>query len=377
MTIGLKTRGRPPIRYAGSVKEIVALKGEYASAIADRNQTLDDGLVGAILNQSVLTWAGKNPSPALDSDGNFQGTDLDLFSFLAPLVDRRAVIEIPRYRNRRKIVHREGERKIGSSQFGTITGLVSNAKALSFSARLWDMSVAKEDAQGVETLGAHRNYMLVDVDGHWYDGWSSIVFKPSAPENAFLTEKGLWTGNTVYFKHYVHPNRWASVFSAQHLLKLLLVERIDEEAVFYKSEIKRLATLGIVLPPKPPYVAPISEGATETISVKTIEFQLDRPEFSGSFAPVENSQAGLEFADERQRYLTYTVKPQVRFAIRANEAAYSIYGEGQIAPWMEGRKWVSGYKLPKGRTEWEMMRLSPEMALRYRIKTISEEVSAE
>ena len=162
--IGLKTVGRPPIKYAGSVKEVVNLRGDYAPAIMNRGEALSDELVGALLNQSVMTWTGRNPAPALDQNGNFQGTDLDLFSFLVPLVDRKAIIEIPHYRNRRKIVRRDGERKVGSSQFGTITGLTSNKEVLSFSARLFDMSVARENALGVETLGAHRNYMLVDCD---------------------------------------------------------------------------------------------------------------------------------------------------------------------------------------------------------------------
>ncbi|MBI3633690.1 MAG: hypothetical protein HY226_05370 [Candidatus Vogelbacteria bacterium] len=379
MAIGLKTVGRPPILIAGSVKEVVDLKGEYAPSIMNRAIALDDGLIGSILAQSVMSWNGKNPSLALDPNGNFQGTDLDLFSFLTPLANRRAVIEIPRYRNRRKIIHKESERKIGTSQFGTVTGLISNKDVMSFSVRLWDMSIAKTDENGVETLGANRNYMIVDCDSHWYDGWDKIIFKPSAPENDFLTNKGLWTGNTVYFKYYVHPNRWQSIFGAQHLLKLLLVERLDDEAKFYKNEVKRLEALKIFLPTgaKPAYEAPTSEGATEKIQVNSIEFELDRPDLSGKHKPVENTEAGLRYAYERQKYLTYTVKPQVRFAIRANEAAYFQFGQGKIASWMEGRQWVEGYKLPKGRIEWNAMRLSPEMMLRYRIKTSTQTVSAE
>lgn len=378
--IGLKSRGRPPINMAESVKGVVSFTDEYVREIVDRGVPLDDGLVGAVLAQSVMTWEGRNPAPALDPDGKFQGTDLDLFSLLMPLVDRKAVIEIPRYRNRRQVVRKASERKVGSNQFGTVTGLVSNADVLSFSARLWDMTIAKEDQRtGEESLGAHRSYMLVDCDGHWYDGWNEIVFKPTAPENAFLREKGLFTGNTIYVKHYVHPNRWASVFGAQHLLKLLLIERLDDEARFYKNEMKRLEAKGLKFPSgtKPPYETPISEGATRKIMVETIEFELDRPEFSGSYKAVEDSQKGLLQAYERQKYLTYTVKPMVRFAVRANEAAYFRYGNGKVAIWMGNRTWEAGYRLPRGRVDWNRMRLSPEMALRYRVKQVTQHVSAE
>ncbi len=378
--IGLKSRGRPPILLAESVKNIVNFNDEYVKEIADRTKPVSDELVSAILGQSVMSWEGRNPAPALDPDGNFQGTDLDLFSFLVPLAVRGAVIEIPRYRNRRKVVVKESERKIGTNQFGPITGMVSNKDVLSFSTRLWDSTIAKTDpATGKESMGAHRSYMIVDCDGHWYHGWDKIVFKPTAPENAFLNEKGLFTGNTVYFKNYVHPNRWQSVFSAQHLLKLLLVERFDEEAGFYRSEMKRLNVENITLPEgvKAPYEPPVSEGDVKIISVGTIEFELDRPQFSGSFKSVENSQRGLVAAYERQKYLTYTVKPQVRFAIRANEAAYFKYGKSEVAQWMIGRHWEAGWKAPKGRIEWHYMRLSPAMALRYRLKTVSQQVSAE
>lgn len=377
--IGLKSRGRPPIKMAESVKDVVALKNEYAREIADRTKPLDDDLVSSILGQSVMSWEGRSPTPALDPDGNFQGTDLDLFSFLVPLAARGAVIEIPHYRNRRKVVVKESERKIGTNQFGKITGMVSNKDVLSFSVRLWDMTIAKEDSRtGEENLGAHRSYMIVDCDGHWYDGWDKIVFKPTAPENSFLTDKGLFTGNTVYFKHYVHPNRWQSIFSAHHLLKLLLVERLDDEARFYRGEMKRLEASGFALPVgvKPAYEPPSYEGETEKIQVQTIDFELDRPEFSGSYKSVVDSQSGLVEAYERQKHLTYTVKPQVRFAIRANEAAYFQYGQERIAPWMNERNWVTGWRAPKGRVDWTLLRLSPEMALRYRVKTVTQHVSA-
>lgn len=378
--IGLKFRGRPPIKMAESVKDVVMFKNEYAAEIADRNKPVSDELVGAILAQSVMSWEGRNPSPALDPDGNFQATDLDLFSFLVPLAMRGAVIEIPRYHNRRKIVVRQGERKIGANQFGKVTGLISNKDVLSFSVRLFDMTIAKTDqATGQENLGAHRNYMIVDCDGFWYDGWDKIVFNPTAPENAFLREKDLWTGNTIYFKYYVHPNRWQSIFSAQHLLKLLLVERMDEEAKFYKSEMKRLEEKRISLPPgvKPDYQALVYEGETDEIRVNTIEFEIDRPEFFGNYKAVENSQNGLAAAYERQKYLIYSLKPAVRFAIRANEAAYFRNGLERMAPWMEGRDWVRGWRAPRGRVDWMFLRLSPDMALRYRLKEVKQHISAE
>jgi hypothetical protein len=341
---------------------------------------MDSAFVESILGQSIFSWEGRSPKPALDLNGNFQATDLDLLSFLLPMVARGAVIEIPKYENRRKTVVKENERKIGSNNFGSITGLTSNKDVFSFSVRIFDRTIAVRDpSTEVETIGAHRNYMLVDCDGTWYDGWNKIVWNPTASENTFLTESKLWTGNSVYFKHYVHPNRKQSVYGAPYLLLKMLSGRLTDEASFYRSEVKRLESLGILLPEgeKAVSVPTVREGASESARFETMEMVLDMPSFGGSYSPAENSVEGIVEAYRRQKYLTYTLKPLVQFVIRADEAAFYRYGEkeGYIAPWMKGRSWKTGYRLPKGRSVWNQMVLSNTMALRYRVKTVSETVA--
>ncbi len=376
---GLKFRGRPPILIAKSVKGVVSLTNEYAQNIISRKEPINQEFANAIIAQSVMSWEGRNPRPALDQDGNFQCSDLDLLSFLTPIAARGAVIEIPRYRNRRQVVIRPNERKIGNNQFGPITGLISHQEALSFSVRISDNTIIKKDwSTGRENVGGHRNYMVVDCDGHWYQGWDRIIWNPSAEENRFLAESKLWTGHTVYFKNYVHPNRWQSIFSAQYLLKKMLISRINDEADFYAGEVKRLWAAGIRFPfsNREEYLRPSYEGETIPIRIGTIEVILDIPEFSGTYKTVPNTQKGLVEAYQRQKYLTYVLRPQVQFGVRANEAAYFLYGRKKIASWMEGRRWKP-WKAPKGKIEWNQMILSPDVALRWRIKTITQRVSAE
>ena len=375
---GLKFVGRPPILIADSVKSVVGLKDPYAKVIMDRGQGIDEDFVAAILGQSLMSWEGRNPRPAIDQHGNFQRTDLDLLSFLVPIAARGAVIEIPRYRNRRQIIVRSDERKVGTNNFGPLTGLTSNRDVFSFSVRIHDKTIVRTEHER-EEIGAHRNYMVVDCDGHWYQGWDKIVLDPIRAENAFLRENGLFTGNTVYFKDYVHPNRWQSVFSAAHLLKKMLVVRLDDEAHFYRMEVKRLQAAGINFPPseKEAYSPPEFEGETLPIKVTTMEMALDIPEFSGNYDPVPAALYGLEHAYNRQKYVTYTLKPMAQFCVRANEAAYFLNGIGQVAHWMEGRKWKSGWKTPGGRVEWNQMVLSPDVALRFRVKEVTQRVSAE
>lgn len=383
---GLKFRGRPPILIAGSVKDVVNLKNPYAQIIMDRRQTIDEGLVSAIVAQSIMGWERRHPAPALDQDGNFQGTDLDLLSFLTPIAARGAVIEIPRYRNRRRVEVRPNERKIGNNRFGPLIGLRSNQEVFSFSVLIHDKTIIKTNPNsGKEEVGDFRDFMIVDCDGHWYDGWDKIVWDPSREENRFLTEKGLWTGNTVSFQHYVHPNRWQSIFGAHHLLKKMLIARIDDEAGFYRGVVKQLKDLGLRMPSSASaksayFPSEEAEGpapVTVPIVVKTMETVLDIPEFSGHYPPVAMNRNGLRKAYQRQKFLTYTLKPLVQFGVRANEAAYFLYGLGRIAPWMEGRVWKSNWKAPKGRAEWCQMVLGPDVALRYRVKSITQRVSAE
>ena len=183
---GLKFRGRPPIKLAESVKDVVGITNPYAETIMDRGTFVDEAFVQAVRAQSVFTWEGRNPSSALDEDGNFRGTDLDLLSFLVPIAERGAVVEIPRYRNRRKVVVRENERKVGTNQFGSVTGLISNKDVFSFNVRIFDRTIIVRDpVTEKETVGDHRNYMIVDCDGHWYHGWDKMVWDPTAKKIVF------------------------------------------------------------------------------------------------------------------------------------------------------------------------------------------------
>lgn len=375
-----KSPRRRPVRLAESVREVVTLEHPTAAAIMNRNQPVTEELVDAVVNAAIFTWEGRNPAPALDEDGNFQGTDLDLLSFLVPIARRGAIIEIPQYERRRQQVVRASERKIGSNQFGPVVGLVSNREVFSFSVRLWDGTIAKTDpVTGRETMGAYRNYMIVDVDGHWYSGWSEVVFKPDVAENAFLTERGLWTGNTVVFQNYIHPNRWQSVFGAPYFLLKMLSERLGDEASFYRAEAKRLQGKGITFPKGEcgdGYEPPESVGETRAIEVETVETVLDQPEYSGEYTPAEETREGLILAYERQKLLTYTLRPQVQFVLRADEAAYYRYGAGRVAPWHKG-SWETGFKPPRGRVAWDRLVLANGFALRRRVKSITQQVAAD
>ncbi len=378
----LNYRNQLTIHFAKTVESVVTLKNEYAEVIMDRSKPVTEELVHALVAQGTMSYAGRNPKPAIGPNGEIQTTDLDLLSFLVPLALRNAVIEIPSYKNRRQTVKKGDERKVGTNQFGPIVSLVSNKSVFSFSVKIHDKTIAVKDDNGDEELGAYRNYMVVDCDGRLYDGWDKIVLKPNAKENSFLTEKSLWTGNTVYFKHFVHPNRWQSVFGAPHLLKKMLLARIDDEARFCRAEIKRLHALGIFVgsgTPKTERVKTV-RGETRKIEVATMEMLLSLPKFTGNYEAVSDTVEGLLAAYRRQHLLTYKWKPLVQFVVRANEAAFFKFGldasgVGKVARWLAKFNWQLAKKSPRSAL-YQTLRFNDDVALRYRLKTKIERVSA-
>ena len=375
---GLRFRGRPPILLAQSVQDVVSLNNTYARVIVDRELPVSEDFVNSVIAQSIFSWEGRHPDPALDENGDFQGTDLDLLSFLVPIAERGAVIEIPHYRSRRVSVARENERHVGGgSRFGSVTNLISNQDVFSFSVRIWDNTVVVRNPEtGREAPGAFRNFMLVDVTGKWHDGWDRIVWDPTASENEFLSRNRLWTRNTVYFKNAVHPNRWQSVFGAPYLLLKMLIERLREEGSFYRKEVERLEALGLQLPDGEKKESRPTTSYTEQkkLKVVTLEAILDTPKFIGKYAPVPNTVDGLVAAYRHQKQLTWTLKPKAQMVVRADELAYFLHGEGRIASWMKGRNWKF-FTPPRGRTVWNQIVLSNDVSYRYRIKTITETVA--
>jgi hypothetical protein len=383
--LNLISRNQPAINFAKTVRNVVTLKNEYAKVIMDRSKPITEELISSLIAQGIMSYAGRNPVPALDADGNLQRTDLDLLSFLVPLAARHAVVEIPEYKNRRQVVKMEGKRKIGSGNFGPITSLVSNRDVFSFSIKIHDKTIVVEDALGREKLGDFRNYLVVDCNGEIYNGWNKIVWNTSVAENAFLNNKRLWTGNSVQFKYFVHPNRWQSVFGAPHLLKKMLLARITDEARFYRAEIKRLHALGIYSTSAEfngkckTVRETICRGATKKIAVPTMEMLLTLPKFIGSYEALPNNVDGLIEAYRRQRILTYTWKPAVQFVVRANEAAFFRFGlnadgKGKIAHWLKSRRWILAKKSPRSAL-YQTMKLSDKISILYRLKTKTEHVS--
>ncbi len=352
----------------------------YSAIIKNRAKPIDEGFIDRILALSVFDWSGRTPSLLIDDHGDIVGHDFDFSSMFVPLSQRRAVIEIREYQNRRPLVMKVGMRKIGSLSFGPLTRLVSNQEAFSFSVHIRDHSIAME-RDGKEELGFPMNYLVIDVDGTWYTGFETIHFRPDAPENKFLFEQNLLKDGTLSFKYFVHPNRYQSIFSAQYIRLKMLVERLDDEAQFYRAELKRLEDKGIK-PNKPPSDEIDYEGESKKVTVTAFKAEIDMPDLLGTTAdyalPGGDTITRAQAAYDRQRAITHSWKPRVQFVIRANEYAYWLHGmkDNKLPPWAKLLTIERDFK-PKGaRTTWSRIPISEEVALRFRVYEKSEKVAA-
>jgi hypothetical protein len=385
---------------AKSIKNIPA-SGVY-TRILDPNDKLDD-----VIEMMKAHWAydlyTRKPGPALLDDGVLKPTDLDLACFLSALVDRNAVINIPKYELRRAATLRQGEYVVSKdNRHGHVLGLVSNKDVFSFSVRMKDMNVITTDGEGNDGVGAFRTFMLVDLNGDWYDGWKSIQFMPSRKENDFLEDKQLWTGNTVFFENFVHPNRWVSFYGKWYILTKILVARLRAEASARRAEVASKLAGGLAFPTSGDGALKewgksetVGESRSEIVNAFAAEVDAPVPE---DYAPYENTQGGLIAARERATLLTYTEIPLLNFACRATELAFakkaksfSVFMEGSdevvfptpsepFPAWISGASWDHAYKIK--RTVWNRLVLHQSvpfakgLALRYRVHKKTEKVAA-
>lgn len=322
----------------------------------------------------------RKPGPAYTEDNIFIGTDLDLTTFLLALVDRKAVINIPKYENFRPSSHTEGVNVIANNRHGQLLGLVSNKEIFSFSARIHDMNVTTTDK-----VGDYRNFALTNPFGDLYEGWHTIEFLPSAKENDFLSDHNLWSDNKVVFKNFVSPNRWVSLYGKSYFITKALIDRVSDECRFYKGCIDKMLSDGV----KPTQVSGGGEypetftAKGEKVTVPSLEVEIDVPEYTGFYNTPTSTTENLDRLIELRKDLIYKQLPKLRFVTRVTELAFYKYGNYNFPAWIQNAKWEENY-VPKGkRTKWNRLVLFQPgvgergVAIRCREVQRLEEVSKE
>lgn len=350
--------------------------------------------VQPVIDELMSHWSydlySRKPGEAYTEDGVFVGTDLDLACFLFALAERNAVINIPVYKSRRPQQITEGEMITSKdNRHGKILAVLANKENFAFSVRINDANVMTSDE-----VGNFRNFMIVDVDGKLYDGWKTIDFIPQAKENDFITNNKLWTGNSVIFKHFVHPNRWISFFGQHYYTTKVLIERLTEEAKILKDAATKLRAQGVIIGggsgEKKEWPKKTVVGEQQSIKIQTLEAEVDFPDYTSEF-PIGNEislvpnytgkskSEMLKAIEDRARAITYSIIPKLRFAARATEYAFFQYGDNgaKMPMWIEDARWDRSYVVKGKKKVWNRMVFTRGVAIRYRVWEKSEIVAAE
>lgn len=312
-----------------------------------------------ITAQSLGMWSydlmQRKPGPAYDDFGTFQGTDLDLATFLFALSGRGAVINIPQYKAMRQTRVREGQQLTSKyNRHGEVIAVQSNKDFFSFSITMIDQNVVGEDK-----VGDFRTFSLTDFDGDWYDGWKTIEFSPTLKENRFITENKLWSGNKIVFKNFIHPNRWTSFFGHHYVIAKILIDRLTAEGSHLGEEVKKMIAAGIKFPegkgPKA-YEYPV-KGETKSMSFPKFEARVFIPEsqFTGEFPTYDANTINLVGAYNKKKRLA-KAKKLLQFNTRAAEYAH-FKNPDRLPAWIKNEDWEPGFKIPGGRIVWDRLKL--------------------
>jgi hypothetical protein len=171
----------------------------------------------------------------------------------------------------------------------------------------------------------------------------------------------LWTGNKIYFKNFIHPNRWTSVFGKQYVITKLLIERLEEESKHLYREVKRLQEAGVEFPkgdgPPPNKEYEYGKGERKTFPAFEMKVFVPEAKYVGTypFCPVQES--GLVSAYRTRKDFVYKYLPQLRFMTRASEFAHA-QNPDRFPAWMKNVKWEDGFKIPpRGRTLYQRLKL--------------------
>ena len=305
----------------------------------------------------------RKPSPAYDQYGVFKGTDLDLACFLYALVGRNAVINIPRYKTATVRTERADQKLTSTAnRHGRLMGVKANQDFWKFNITMIDENVIKAD-----TVGDWRTFSLTDYNGEWYHGWDRIEFVPTLNENKFITESELWSGHTITFTNFIHPNRWTSFFGHHYIISKLLVNRLAEEVKHLNSEMKAMQAAGIKFPDVegkgPSSYDGYTYGDAKSVKFESFQVKIYVPELglSGEWPSLEQNQKTLVATYEKRKRLA-NLKDSLMFMTRATEYAHYINPD-RMPHWIKNVEWEDGFKeSSRSRTQWQRLKLfQPEV----------------
>ena len=373
-----------------------------ARAIIDRSRRVDRTMP-IVLSEWGADLDKRRPAPAYregpDGSTVYQGTDLDLFSVVMALSQRRAVINIPHYESQRATSLRSDQYVIDrGNRHGQVVRLVSHKKSHSFGVLIIDYNVVQIQDER-EEVGAPRDFMVVNDTGQLYRGWSSLDWKATGKEEEFIRRHGLEAfRDNLQFHYFVPPALAGSFYGSHYLIAKLLETRIADQYAHLGTVEEELRRQGISLPGTKEVVIYSKKGEIESVKVPNLEAKLvvrfignypiygiesdgegQKPVFKEYPKMPKNRQAKTEvlrYAVWMRRQLRYRYGPMVRVPTRAVELAFFLNGfkslsreaGSEIKPGWAVPVWQRGYREgARTRIRWNRLEYNPHIQLIYRV----------
>jgi hypothetical protein len=311
--------------------------------ICDRSQTLTAELVNRVIARSQCHYAGRRPKAPTRTP-----TDMDLASYLLALYQRQGVVSLSSYERLTPRLEQD-VRNIGTTRFGTITGLVSHREYLSFGIRLHDVSVIGNDGFH-EQVGQARSFTLLAPTGDWHAEPGKLAWRERADEAVFNRHHRLSLGD---IKTLVHHNRRESVMGAPYLVAKCLLIRLDDEIKHFRRH-----TSGTSVPGIRRYHAVGSE-LVPCFTMGVHGFTL-----VGTYS--------LDLCTHAYLAQLYAWRELVQWLTRIDEYAFFRHGltTKYTAPWVRDLFWQSA---GEGRAR---LHLHPNLWLSYHVRFVSRQAIA-
>jgi len=313
----------------------------------------------------------------------------DMAVFLYTLAARKAVIKIPEYKSFSQTKFKEGQSLASKdNRHGPILGMISNKETWNFSVKINDANVMTTDS-----VGDARTFTLTDFNGDWYEGWDTLQFMPDAKENDFIKDFAMANEGRITFEHFIHPNRWTSMYGTRYFITKMLIQRLQEESRNYAAQIKRMKEAGIKYPGGGDGTSTAKSytnsdvDAGKQIKVPAFIAEIDCPPNESEYPLYDDSPENLQKLTRTRNRFTYNVNADLSFMTRITEKAFfdtlDKNGVPKYTPsWMKNLKFVNDYKVPpRGRKEWNRFIIhQPEnfklgFAVRYDVTNKSKRVS--
>jgi len=289
------------------------------------------------------------------------GYSPDMVSFLYTLLERNAVIVIPKYKAATKAENlNEKIHIIPENRHGKLISIQGNSKTFSFTIKIIDMNVIKENQ-----IGEVRCFRLTDPEGNWYSGLDKFQVVTTDDDQKLVENKMFGSG--IKFDFFIDPKRWTQFYSEKYFMTKCLINRLKTESSYYYKLIKQMLEDGIKYPYEKESSWPPASPKGEKKLIKLFEADVFHPDYEGEFPSYASNQNNLvDLTNRRNKYI-YSVIPRLQFITRAIEYVFFKVNLETIPEEIKEKIGSVEWKNNKiKRTEWKELNFG-EFGIRKRI----------